>query len=171
MRHRSAALALVALLATPALAQTGSSVDIFARGVAGLAENGSVIMGNLGKGTVRKVTVGAYEVQFAGSIATITFDEPVPCLFTQETVIQGQPSTLVRFDFTRVESLQLGDQGPYEDLNAIALQLNGPEDIVQIFDAGGALKSVPAIASIVTSLTAADIEAAVVELRKACPAP
>ncbi len=67
----------------------------------------------------------------------MTFDEPLPCLFTQETVVQGQPSQLIRSTSPASSRSSLGDQGPYEGLNGIALQLNGPEDIVQKFGADG----------------------------------
>ena len=85
--------------------------------------------------------------------------------------MQGQPSQLIRFDFTRVESIQLGDQGPYQGLNGIALQLNGPEDIVQKFGADGSLENMPAVAGIATSLTVDQVTEAVTALRKICPKP
>ncbi|MEQ1771084.1 MAG: hypothetical protein ABL879_14720 [Devosia sp.] len=167
-----AALLAVPALVSPAVAQTRANVDLFAEGAVGLAEGATVVMGGNGKGSVRKVTEGTFEIKFEkGVTATVTFDEPVKCLFTQETVIQGQPSSLLRFDFTRVAKLQLGQQDPLQGLNSIVLQLAGPEDLVQVFSADGTLSNVPPVASIVTSLNIDQVEAAIRALRQNCPAP
>jgi hypothetical protein len=172
MRYRRlVTAALLASASAPALAQE-SPIELFARVAGGLVDGGQVSMGSLGVGGVARVAGNAFEIRFAaGEPAIMTFDQPLDCIFLQGISMKGQPSTTIRLDFNRITSIQLLDQGKFNELNAVALQFEGPEGIAQLVSVDGGAQNIAPLASIVTSLSLDDIAAAASALRKVCPGP
>ena len=75
----------------------------------------------------------------------------------------------LRFDLEPVTAIKFDSQGPYKGLNAVVLSLEGAGAVVQMLDAKGNPQPVPPFASIVTSLSLDDLNAAATALRAACP--
>lgn len=163
--------ALLIGAATPALAQE-STLELFAKLVGGLVDGGQVSLGALGAGSVARVAGNAFEVRFPqGDPARLVFEQPLACVFLEEINIPGQGSTTIRLDLNQVTSIQMLDQGQFNELNAMAMQFEGPEGTAQIVSVDGTAQNIAPVASVVTSLTSADLEAAAKALRQACPGP
>jgi len=168
MRPIGFAALLVLATAAPAFAQSADAIDLIARVTAGLSDGGQVGMGTLGAGAVSRSN-GAYSVGFGTGTATLTFDQPQNCVFTQRAEMKGQPTTNVRFDLNQVTAISFADQGKFNGLNAVVLQFTGGDGMVDVLAADGTASPVPAAASIVTSLSLDDLNAAATALRQLCP--
>jgi hypothetical protein len=162
------ALAIVAG-AGPALAED-ERLSLVAKVVTGLAQDSTLLIGDLGKGIVNELEPGAYEIGFDTGVAAIIYAEPTPCVFTQHARLDDQPTTDTRFDFTAITGVSIVEQDGWEGLNAAIIELQGPEAAVQIRD-GEAWLPGPPFAYVVSSLTSDDLRAAATALREACPAP
>ena len=163
------AVASLVALAGPALAQSNDPVELFAQVSAGLRDGGKVSIGTLGVGTVTKTSPTAWTVALADGTAVFTFAEPQPCIFTELSEMKGQPTLKIEFDLESVSAIKFESQGPYNGLNAVALGLEGTGDLVKLLDDKGNAQPVPPFASIVTSLSIDDLNAAAEALRAACP--
>lgn len=168
MRPIGFAALLVLATVAPACAQSPDAIDLIARVTAGLSDGGQIGMGTLGAGAVSR-SDGVYSVGFGTGIATLTFAQPQNCVFTQIAQMKGQPTTSVRFDLNQVTAISYTDQGPYNGLNAVLLQFTGGDGMVDVLAADGSASPVPAAASILTSLSLADLNAAATALRQLCP--
>ena len=115
---RSAYLAVLPLLlASPVLADD-TSLPLVAKLLGGLADGGEALFGSLGKGAVTMTGEGVFEIAFSKGVATFLYDQPDTCIFTQHSQMQGEPSSDARFNFTKVTSVDVRDQGQWEGLNA-----------------------------------------------------
>jgi hypothetical protein len=170
LRHL-VAVAAVAASASPALAQSNDPIELFAQVSAGLYDGGKVSIGTLGVGTVEKKTAKSFVVSLADGAASFTFDEPQPCVFTEVSEMKGQPTVVIRFNLDAVTAIKFESQGPYNGLNAVALNFEGNGDLVQLLDDKGSAVAVPPSASIVTSVSPDDLNAAAEALRAFCPGP
>ena len=174
---RSAVLLLLAaLLISPALAQPGpSALQIVAQVTGGLADGGKVLIGSLGIGTVAQTGAGYYEIRFPGedAVATFIFKMESNCIFTQETAMEGWPSSVGRYNFNVVDKIDITAQQAlpgYEGVNFVLMQMKGLPSMLQMANGEGEMVDLPvAAASLATSLTADDILAAANSLALICP--
>jgi len=162
------AAAIVVASAAPAFAQSDDPLSLLAKIAGGFSDGGKVALGSLGVGAVSQKDK-VYTVTLPSAAATFTFDQPKPCVFTEFSQMAGQPNVLVRFNLANVKTITFADQGPYNGLNAVAVQFAGNGDLVQLLDDKGAVQATTAAASVVTSLKLDDLNAAAGALQKICP--
>jgi hypothetical protein len=158
---------LPCLLVSPALAQD-NSLPLIAKLLGGLTDGGETLMGALGKGTVKATGEGAFEVTFAKGVATLLYDQPDTCIFTQHSQMEGEPTSDARLDFTKVTGVEVRDQGKWEGLNAALITFAGPDDMLQVMLGDTLVNQVPAFAFLATSMTLEDFQAAADELQRIC---
>jgi hypothetical protein len=165
---RSAYLAVLPLLlATPALAQDNSLL-LIARLLGGLNDGGEMLQGALGKGQVKAIGEGAFEVTFAKGVATFAYDQPDTCIFTQHSQMEGEPTSDARFDFTKVIGIDIRDQGEWEGLRAVLITFAGPPEMLQVMLGDELVNQTPAFAFLATSMPVQDFQAAADELQRIC---
>ena len=157
------------LLATPALAQD-TSLPLIAKLMGGLVDGGEMLQGSLGKGQVKAIGEGAFEVTFAKGAATFVYDQPDTCVFTQHSQMANEPGTAAdaRFDFTKVTGIEIRDQGEFEGLHAVLITFAGAEDMLQVMLGDKLVNQVPAFAFLATSMPVEDFQAAADELQRIC---
>jgi hypothetical protein len=166
MRLSCLAAVLPALLATPAAADS-VRLTLFAKVVAGLAEGGQTLVGVLGKGTVKRLGDGVYEIGFAKGPARFVFEEPEPCVFTMLTEMEGETAYPARFDLNRIDTIEVRDMGEWEGLRATLVTLTGAEDAMQVF-VNDIWQNQQAPAFLSSSVTSAQLTFAADALLKAC---
>lgn len=155
----------------PAAGQdAGRRIALIGAIVNGLADDGEVIIGSLGKGAVRRASDTSFEVFFPGpSLATFVFAEEPACVFTATVTMAAAQTSVITFDMNRVSAVTFTDRGQYQGLTSVTLGLEGGEGVVQLIDKGVRIP-MPGAASIVTSMSIAELDAAAAELRaEACP--
>jgi hypothetical protein len=166
MRHVYLAL-LSLLLASPAVAQD-SSLPLIARLLGGLVDGGQTLQGALGKGSVKAVGNGAFEVTFGKGVATFLYTQPGTCIFTQHSQMMGEPSSDARLDFTKVTAIEVRDQGKWEGLNAAVVTISGPPETMQVMIRDSLVNQTPVFAFLVTSMPVGELKAAADELQRIC---
>ena len=169
MGARAALLAVAAVLvaAAPVLAEE-NRLSLVAKVIGGLADGSEMVMGTLGKGVVYELEPGAYEVGFDQGVASFLYAEPTPCVFTQHSRLDGQPTSDSRFDFNVITAIEVEDQGDWEGLKAAMVELQGPDNAVEVRE-GETWVTAPGSAFLVSSIPAGDIGAAAMALRALCP--
>jgi hypothetical protein len=165
---RSAYLAVLPLLFTsPAFAQD-PSLPLIAKLIGGLSDGGETLQGSLGKGTVVAKGDGAFEVTFGKGVAMFLYDQPDTCIFTQHSQMEGEASSDARMDFTKVESVEVRDQGKWEGLNAALITFGGPPEMLQVMLGDKLVNQVPAFAFLATSMAVEELQMAADELQRVC---
>jgi hypothetical protein len=157
------------LLATPALAQD-TSLPLIAKLMGGLVDGGEMLQGSLGKGQVKAIGEGAFEVTFAKDVARFLYSQPDTCVFTQHSDLEENtsPSGEVRLDFTKVNGIEIRDQGEFEGLHAVLITFAGAEEMLQVMLGDKLVNQVPAFAFLATSMPVEDFQAAADELQRIC---
>jgi hypothetical protein len=166
MRHVYLAL-LSLLLMSPAAAQD-SSLPLIAKFLGGLVDGGEMLQGALGKGSVKAVGNGAFEVTFNKGVATFLYGQTGTCIFTQHSEMKGEPTSEARLDFTKVTSVEIRDQGKWEGLNAAVITISGPPEMMQVMVRDTFVNQTPVFAFLVSSMPIAELKAAADELQRIC---
>jgi hypothetical protein len=169
-------LASAALLTSPSAAQPGpSALQLVALITGGLADGGKVLMGSLGIGTVTQTADGVYQVRFPGEDAPANFVYKFEsdCIVTQETSMEGWPSSIGRYNFNVMDKIDVTAQQPlpgYEGVNFMLMEMKGLPSMAQMADGEGEMVDLPwAGASLATSLTADEVRNAALSLAMLCP--
>ncbi len=164
------ALCLATLAAAAPAFADDSGLALFARASGGIAEGSKVVMGQLGQGTVATTADGVFSVTFADGTASLTYTEPKPCVFHQHMDMPGQSGVAeIEFDLNKAKSFIYGDQGLYQGLYNVTIDLQGDEDIVHSTAADGTVNVLSPSAAIISSFTKDDLTAAATALAKLCP--
>jgi hypothetical protein len=165
---RRAYLAVLPLLfATPGFAQD-TSLPLIAKLLGGLADGGEMLQGSLGKGQVKAMGEGAFEVTFAKGVATYLYDQPDTCIFTQHSQMKGEPTSDARFDFTKVTGIEIRGSGDFEGLKTALITFAGPDDMLQVMMGDKLVNQTPVFAFHATSMPVEDFQAAADELQRIC---
>ncbi|MEO7223494.1 MAG: hypothetical protein ABIY37_13580 [Devosia sp.] len=165
---RSAYLAILPLLLTPPAFASEYSLSLIAKLIGGLSDGGETLQGALGKGTVEMTGEGAFDVTFSKGVAKFLYDQPDTCVFTQHSQMENEPTSDARLDFTKVESVDIRDQGKWEGLNAALITFTGPPEMLQVMLGDTLVNQVPAFAFLATSMAVEELQAAADELQRIC---
>ena len=166
------AIVLAALFfATPAFAQDTGHLELAAKLFGGVADGAIIDYGTGGPSTVVR-NGDAYEIRpedaAIDTVATVTFAEPEPCVFTRTDIVPGEPVVTLRFDLNRARAVELLDSsGSFDTLNIITVQFSGA--VVQRSEGDGALANATPLVSLATTLPLDALLAARDALTAACP--
>jgi hypothetical protein len=165
-------LTAAALLVSLATAHGQDLVDELGLAVAvtaGLADGAETLVGALGKGKVAAASEGAYDVVFAKGTMKFLFTEADTCVFVMHSQMEGEGTSEVRFDLTKVTGIEVRDQGDWEGLKATLVTFNGPEGVMQTLIGNEWVNQPIAVAFLATTITTDEITMAADELRRRCP--
>lgn len=167
---RRAYLAVLPFLLVPPAFADDTSLPLIAKLMGGLTDGGEMLQGSLGKGRVKAVGEGAFEVSFAKGVAKFLYGQPDTCIFTQHSHLEGDTSSAseARFDFTKVTGIEVRDQGEFEGLTAMLITFAGADDMLQVMLGDKLVNQVPAFAFLATSMPVEDFQAAADELQRIC---
>jgi hypothetical protein len=154
------------ILSTPCFAEN-TSLPLVAKLLAGLSDGGAMVQGSLGKGDVKVIDEGAFEVTFAKASIKFLYDEPDTCVFIQHLQMNGETSD-ARLDFAKVTNVTVRDQGDVEGLHGALVTFEGPEGLLQVMLGDKFVNQQPAFAFLASSVTVDDLNAAATELQRIC---
>jgi hypothetical protein len=158
------------------MAQPGpSELQLVALITGGLVDGGKVLIGSLGIGTVTQTGDGVYQIRFPGEDATASFVYKLEsdCIVTQESSMEGWPTTVARYNFNVMDKIDVTAQQPlpgYEGVNFMLMEMKGLPSMARMADGNGEMVDLPwAGASLATSLTADEVRGAAQALAMFCP--
>lgn len=149
-----------------------AAVDLMAVAVTGLADGAAVFLGE--SGTVARTAPGTFAVTGTDGSAgpTVTFTEPSTCVFVMTYAPPGGEAMAMQFDANKIRTFAVApDTGP-AGYNAFEITLEGEEGMLNGITADGLEPRPDNQGNATTSLTQAEIEAAVAALQtNYCPGP
>jgi hypothetical protein len=172
MPIRLAAL-LLPLLAVPALAADDlTDADRVAAIMIGFTGDGTAMVEGHDTANVTRIGPGRFTATIEETGAPLTFDvlETAPCAY-EATYVSGEMTYVVALDFGKVKGATFVEGEGQTGYTLFDLQLDAPAGTVETVRPDGTRRPVSNRTEIGTSLTLAELDAAVAALLKTCSAP
>lgn len=161
--------AFLAFLSAAGSQELVNEFELAAAVTGGIADGGEILIGSLGKGKATALGDGAYDVALAKGTMKFLFTETDTCVFAVHSQMEGEGTSEVRFDLTKVTGIDVQSQGEWEGLKATLVTFNGPEGIMQTLMSNEWISQPMAISFLASTMTTEEITEAAEELRRRCP--